>query len=51
MFEEQGYLKGTTIDFIIHEPIETAGLSRKEEKELTEKIEKIVADGVKKLQE
>jgi len=50
MFEEQGYLKGTTIDFMIHEPVETAGLSRKEEKELTAKIEEIVADGVKKLQ-
>ncbi len=50
MFEEEGRLKGARIDMIIHEPIETAGISRQEEKELTAKVEKIVADGVKELQ-
>lgn len=49
MFEEEGYLKGARIDVIIHEPIETKGISRKEEKELSEKVEKIVIDGVNKL--
>ena len=50
MFEEEGYLKSAEIDMIIHEPIETKGLSRKEEKELAEKVEKIVVDGIKQLQ-
>lgn len=49
MFEEEGYLKGARIDVIIHEPIETKGISRKEEKELSERVEKIVIDGVNKL--
>lgn len=50
MFEEEGYLKSADIDMIVHEPIETENLSKEEEKDLTEKVEKIVFDGVKKLQ-
>ena len=50
MFEEEGRMKGAHIDVIIHEPIETKGLSRKEEKELADKVEKIVVDGIRELQ-
>lgn len=50
MFEEAGYLKPAKIDIMVHAPIETVGLSRQEEKELTAKIEKIVVDGVRALQ-
>lgn len=50
MFEEEGYLKGAQIDIIIHEPIETKGMSRQEEKGLTDRVEKIIVDGVRKLQ-
>ena len=50
MFEEEGYLKGAQIDVIVHEPIETKNLSRDEEKELNDKVEKIIVDGVRELQ-
>lgn len=50
MFEEKGYLKGAEINMIIHPPIETKGMSRQEEKELTERVEKIVFDGLRDLQ-
>lgn len=50
MFEEEGYLKGAEIDIMIHEPIETEGLTRQEEKELPDKVEKIIVDGLRKLQ-
>ena len=50
MFEEEGRLKGAEIDILVHEPIETANMSRQEEKELTEKVEKIIVDGLKELQ-
>ncbi|MDD6310879.1 MAG: lysophospholipid acyltransferase family protein [Firmicutes bacterium] len=49
MFEETGIIKPTTFKMIIHKPIETAGISRKEEKELSAAIEKIIVDGVNKL--
>lgn len=49
MFEEKGYLTSANIDIIIHEPIQTKGLSRQEEKLLGDKVEKIITDGVKKL--
>lgn len=51
MFEEKGYLKGANIDMIVHPPIETRGMSRQDEKELTEKVEKIIIDGLHKLQQ
>lgn len=50
MFEEKGYLKGTNIDMIVHPLIETKEISRQDEKELTEKVEKIIVDGLHKLQ-
>ena len=43
-------LKGAEIDIMIHEPIETEGLTRQEEKELPDKVEKIIVDGLRKLQ-
>lgn len=49
MFEEEGYLKGAQIDILVHEPIETKGMSRKEEKEITEKVEQIIVGGLKEL--
>lgn len=51
MFEEKGYLKGTNIDMIVHPLIETKEMSRQDEKELTEKVEKIIVDGLHKLQQ
>lgn len=50
MFEEEGYLKGARIDVIVHETIETKNLSRDEERELNDKVEKIIVDGVRELQ-
>lgn len=50
MFEEEGYLKSANIDIMVHAPIETKGLTRQEEKRLSEQVEQIVADGVKYLQ-
>lgn len=46
MFEETGVFKGAKIDVIVHPAIETKGLSKPEEKQLTAKVEKIVKDGV-----
>ena len=50
MFEEPGHLTGAHIEMIVHEPIPTEGLSRKEEKALPEIVEKIIVDGVRQLQ-
>ena len=50
LFEEHGCFKPAEINIIIHPMIETKDLDRKEEKALSEKVEKIVADGVNKLQ-
>lgn len=50
MFEESGYLKSADIGIIVHKPIETKSLTKDEEKDLTEKVEKIVFDGVRELQ-
>ncbi|MGI6721256.1 MAG: lysophospholipid acyltransferase family protein [Anaerovoracaceae bacterium] len=50
ILEKQGYLKsGQPIDVIIHPPIPTADLSRKEEKELTDKVHAIVKAGLDEL--
>ncbi len=51
MFEEEGCIRGTDISIMIHEPIETAGMSREDEKFLSDRVEKIVVDGVRELQE
>lgn len=49
MFEETGVISPTLIRIIVHQPIETKGLSRQEEKALNETVEKIVTDGVHRL--
>lgn len=49
MFEAEGRAKGARIDVIVHPPIETAGLSRAEEKDLSDKVETIVREGVETL--
>ena len=49
MFEEEGYLKGAQIDILVHKPIETKDMSRKEEKELTERVEEIIVGGLREL--
>lgn len=50
MFEEEGRIRGAKISMMVHKPIETKGISREEEKGLSDKIEKIVKDGVRELQ-
>lgn len=49
MFEENGVVTSTPIGVIVHKPIETAGLTRQEEKVLMDKIEQIIKDGVEQL--
>ena len=48
-FEENGCITPCDIHMIIHEPIETAGLDRKAEKELHSKVEAIILDGLREL--
>lgn len=50
MFEEKGTFSPADIHVMVHEQIPTAGISRQEEKELNDRVEKIIKDGVKKLQ-
>lgn len=51
-FEKTGVFSGhRPVGVIIHPPIETAGLSRQEEKALTGKVQKIVFDGLESLRE
>ncbi len=49
-FETTGKISPAEMTIMVHPPIETKGLDRKEEKALTEKVEKIILDGVKELQ-
>ena len=49
MFEQTGVLSPARIRIIVHEPIPTAGMSRTEEKDLNDRIEKIVTGGVRRL--
>lgn len=49
-FEETGRITPTEINILVHPPIETKNLDRKEEKALHEKVEKIVLGGVRELQ-
>ena len=49
MFEETGVVTPTRIGVIVHEPIETEGLTRQEERGLGTRIEQIIKDGVEKL--
>lgn len=48
-FEETGVARGARIDVIIHPIIETAGMSRAEEKLLSEKLEEIIRSGVEEI--
>lgn len=50
MFEETGVFKGAKIDVIVHPAIETKGLDRAAEKQLTQDVEHIVKSGVLELQ-
>ena len=49
MFEQTGIISPATIRIIVHEPIPTAGITRQEERELNDRVEKIVKDGVREL--
>ena len=49
MLEQDGYFHGADVYIKIHEPVPTAGISRKEEKELMPRIESIVMSGVEEL--
>lgn len=49
-FEETGKITPAEVNIIVHPPIETKGLDRKEEKALTEKVEAIIIEGVHRLQ-
>lgn len=49
MFEETGVVRGVRIDVRVYPPIPTEGLSRKEEKELADKVENIIRSGVAEL--
>lgn len=50
LFEEKGYMQGNfTVDFLIHPPVETAGLSRPEASNLTAVIEDIIRKGLHQL--
>jgi len=51
MYEETGVFRAAEISVMVHPPIETNGLSRKEEKDLTGKVERIVRDGVEQMQQ
>lgn len=51
MFEETGILKGTRIDVMFHPAVQTKGLGRHEEKEMCLEVERVVKEGVLKLQE
>ena len=49
MFEQTGIISPATIRIIVHEPIPTAGITRQEERELNDRVEQIVKDGVREL--
>lgn len=49
VFEQTGVISPARIRIIVHEPIETKGISRQEEKELNDRIEKLVTEGVQRL--
>lgn len=49
MFEQTGVLRPARVRIIVHQPIPTKGISRSEERELNDRIETIVTDGVRRL--
>lgn len=51
VFEENGYVKpGAKVDFYIHPAIETKGLSKAEQNELSEKVEEIIKTKLAEIQ-
>lgn len=48
LYEQQGEIKGDTVSIVIHKPIETVGLARKEAIELPARVEKIIKDELEK---
>jgi 1-acyl-sn-glycerol-3-phosphate acyltransferase len=42
LFEEKGYVRGGDVQFHVHPPIATAGLSRAESAGLSDKVEAII---------
>lgn len=48
-FEETGVARGARIDVIVHPKIETAGITRAEEKLLPDKLEEIIKEGVREI--
>ena len=49
MYEKTGVIQPALIRIIVHDPIPTQGITRKEEKELNERVEQIVKDGIHRL--
>lgn len=49
VYEETGVIRGARIDVMIHPPVETAGLDRKAEKQLTVDVENTVRQGLEEL--
>ena len=49
MLEETGKVRGARVDVIVHPPVETVGLSRQEEKDLSDVVENTIRKGVESL--
>lgn len=49
LIEETGVVTPARVDVKIFPPIETAGISRKEEKEITDRVEELIRNGVAEL--
>lgn len=45
-FEEKGYIKPASVSFIVHKPILTKDLEKKEASNLSEKVEEIIRNGL-----
>lgn len=50
-FEEKGFVRPCTVKIKIHKPIETASLSRTEEKELNDKVYEIIRSGLDEIRQ
>ncbi|HOA41919.1 MAG TPA: lysophospholipid acyltransferase family protein [Bacillota bacterium] len=48
-FEEKGYVSPARVDFVVHPPIHTKGLSRKEAADLAAQVENIVRAGLEEI--
>ncbi|MEG0156029.1 MAG: 1-acyl-sn-glycerol-3-phosphate acyltransferase, partial [Anaerovoracaceae bacterium] len=51
VYEKTGVLRGAPVDLIIHPAIETKGISKQEEKELSDVVFQIIYDGVEELKQ